>query len=62
MKLKLSRAVAAQAGTTRAEATRAEATRADATRAEAIRAPATWVFFLHHLRKIPRDATAMICR
>ena len=62
---------AIRAEATRAEATQTEASRSEATQAEAIRAKATragttqvganrapaTLFFLHHLGKIPRDAT-----
>ena len=57
MKTKLNRAEAYRAETTRAEANRAEAIRAEATQSPAFKAPAKRIFFLHHLRKIPRDAT-----
>ena len=42
----------------RAEASRAEETQAGTTGVGAIKEPATRIFFLHHLRKIPRDITA----
>ena len=66
---KSTRAEAARAEATLAEATRAEATWAETARAGTtqvgtnqslvIRAPATCFFLLHHLRKIPRDATGI---
>ena len=52
------RAEATREEATRAEATQKEANRLEATRLQAFKAPVTLIFFLHHLIKIPRNATA----